>query len=124
MGIGNNEQREVFESAARTASSNSPEILNQDHRGLHLIIDVTAVTATETVTFTIQGKDPASGEWYDILASAALGAVGTTVLRVYPGLTATANETENDFLPGSWRVSTTHSASGSFTYSVGANLEI
>src|SRR5881227_2846761 len=57
---------------------------------LHLIIDITAITATGTITVTIYGVDPVSGKIYVILASAALGAVATTVLKVGPGLTAAA----------------------------------
>ena len=86
------------------------------------MIDVTAISATPSVTFTIQGKDDLSGKYYTILASAAITGTGTTVLRVYPGLTAAANLTANDVLPGTWRLITTHGDADSITYSVGASL--
>lgn len=125
MGYGvGNEQREIFASATRSADVNSVPQLNQNHRGVHVIVDVTAVPGVDTVTFTIQGQDSVSGEWYDILASTAISATGTTVLRVYPGLTEAANEVESDFLPAIWRVSVDHSAATDFDYSVGANLEV
>jgi len=74
------------------------------------------------VTFTIKGKDPLSGKYYTLLASAAIVAASTVVLRVYPGLTAVANLVASDVLPLDWRVEVTHSAGSNFTYSVGAQL--
>lgn len=111
-----------FESAARTATTNSGDLDNGQHRGLHVVIDVTAVSATPSVVFTIQGKDEVSGAYYTLLASAAITGTGTTVLRVYPGLTASANLVANDVLPKTWRVLATHADSDSITYSVGACL--
>lgn len=118
---GGNSEKTVFASEARTASSNSPDITNSRSRGVHVVIDVTAVPSVETVTFTVQGKDPLSGKYYDLLASAALVATGTVVLKVYPGLTAVSNLTASDVVPKTYRVKAVHSASGSFTYSVASN---
>lgn len=112
----------VLASAARTASTDSGDLVNRSARGLHLIIDVTAVPGVDTVTFTIQGKDPLSGKYYTILASAAIVAASTVVLKVYPGMTAAANLVASDVLPSDWRVLVTHSAGTNFTYSVGAQL--
>ncbi len=110
----------LFESAARTATTNSGDVTNQRHRGLHLVINVTASAATPSVVFTIQGKDEVRGAYYTILASAAVVGTGTTVLRVYPGLTAATNLTANDVLPKTWRLLCTHADADSITYSVGA----
>jgi hypothetical protein len=89
---------------------------------LHIIIDVTAASATPSVVFKIQGKDPASGKYYDILVSVAITGVGTTVLKVGPGLTAAANLVANDMIPAVWRVIGTHADTDSITYTVGASL--
>ena len=112
----------VFASLARTATENSADLKNRSCRGLVLTIDMTVEPGVDTVTFTIQGKDPLSGKYYTILASAALTAVATTVLRVYPGLTAAANLVASDVLPSDWRVTATHSGATTTTYSVGAQL--
>ncbi len=112
----------LFPSAARTTSQTGADQTNLTARGLHVIIDATAITATPSVTFTIQGKDPTSGKYYTILASAAITGVSTTVLRVYPGLTAAANTTANDVLPLTWRLITTAGDADSLTYSVGVNM--
>lgn len=90
--------------AAGAGTTNGGDQTNIGGKGLHLTIDITAVGGTPTLTVTIQGKDSASGKYYTILASAALSAVATTVLRVYPGLTASANVTASDVLPRTWRV--------------------
>lgn len=94
--------------AAGVGTVNGADQSNTNARGLHLTIDITAITGTgPTLTVTIQGKDAVSGKYYTILASAALSAVGTTVLRVYPALTAAANTAANDVLPRDWRVTYT-----------------
>lgn len=118
----NNQDLVILASAVRTASANGADRVNQNARGLILVIDMTVAPGVDTVTFTVQGKDPASAKYYTILASAAIVAVSTVVLRVGPGLTAAANLVANDILPRTWRVITTHSAGTNFTYSVGAIL--
>lgn len=112
----------VLESAARTTSPSRVDLSNNHARGVIVVIDVTAVTATPSVTFTIEGKDPTSGQYFDILVSAAVTATGQTVLRVYPGLTAAANTIASDVLPLAWAVSAEHADADSITYSVGASL--
>lgn len=112
----------VLASAARTATTESATQTNQHGQGIHVVIDVTAVTLTPSVVFTIQGFDSASGKWYDILSSAAIVAAGTTVLKVFRGATAAPNLAANDQLPAQWRVRAVHADADSITYSVGASL--
>lgn len=109
----------VFASAAYTTTQNSATFTNDSDRGVVVTIDITAVTSTPSTTFTIQGFDSVSGKFYTILASAAQTGTGTVVLRVYPGLTASANVTASDVLPRYWRVVATHGNANSMTYSVG-----
>ena len=112
----------VYPSAARTADPTVVDLPNSTGRGLHLVIDVTAVTATPSVVFTIKGKDPVSGKVWTVLASAAVTATGTTILKVYPGLTAAANAAANDVLPPTWQVTAVHGDADSITYSVTAQM--
>lgn len=109
----------VLASAARTATVASDWFTNSEYRGIDVVINVTAAAATPSVVFTIQGQDPVSGEAYTILSSAAITGTGTTVLRVYPGLTAAANTVANYALPRVWRVNAVHADADSITYSVG-----
>jgi len=109
----------LLASAARTASTASEWFSNDEFRGVHVTIKVTAVTSSPSVTFKIQGLDRTSGATYDLLTSAAITGTGQTELKVYPGLTAAANTVVSDVLPRDWRVSATHSNTDSITYSVG-----
>ena len=116
-----NRTEAVFASAVRAATGNSLDQRNPMQKGAVITIDMTAVPTVDTVTFTVEGKDPISGKYYTILTSAAIVAVSTVILRVYPALVAIANLTVNDVLPDTWRVVATHSAGTNFTYSVAAS---
>ncbi len=112
----------LLNSAVRAATLTGVDRLNRSARGIVLIVDVTAVPGIDTVTPKIQGKDPASGKYYDILVGAVIVAGSTVVLRIYPGLVAAANLTVSDILPRDWRFVMTHSAGSNFTYTVGGQL--
>lgn len=108
--------------AAGLGTVNGSDLVNFNARGIKLTIDITALAGTgPTLTVTVQGKDAVSGKYYTILASAALAAVATTVLTVYPGVAVTANVSASDILPRDWRVSYTVGGTGpSVTATVGA----
>lgn len=115
----------VYASAARTATPTAVTVPVGRYRSLHLVIDVTAVTATPSVVCTIDAQDPVSGKFYNLLTSAALtesGSPYTRVLKVGPGLPVTANVSANDVLPSTIRVTMTHADTDSITYSVAATL--
>lgn len=97
----------VFSSSTTTSSTaaSSATLANPDGRGVVVAVNV-SVESAGTFTVTIQGI--INGVAYTILTSAALGgATGVTLLRVYPGLTASANVTASDVLPRQWRVTFT-----------------
>lgn len=111
----------ILPSAARTTLQTPPDFVNEAHRGVKVVVDVTVYTAG-SLTVTIQGKDKVSRKYFTLLASAALAATGTVVLTVYPGLTAAGNLTASDVLPETWRVVTAVGDATSITYSIGASL--
>lgn len=111
----------ILAAAARTITTNSDRVRNSDFRGAHVIIDVTAATSTPSVVPTIQGYDAVSGKYYTILVGAAITGTGTTVLRVYPGITAATNLSVSDVLPSEWRVIMTAGNANSLTYSIAAS---
>lgn len=76
---------------------------------------------TPSIVFTVQGKDAVSGKYYDVLVSPAITATGTTVLKIYPGITASSNASANDVLPLTWRVKAVAANAQSATYSIGCN---
>jgi len=110
--------------AQGAATVPSADQLNPAGSGIKLVIDITAISGTTpTLTVTLQGKDTTSGKYYTILASAALNAVGTTVLTVFPSATAAANVAANDMLPRTWRVSAVVGGTGpSVTATIGASV--
>lgn len=120
----NNTQSTPLAAAVRAATTDSATQTNYNARGLHLAFNVTAVTAAQTVTPVLQSQDPVSLTWYDLLVGPAIGAVGLTILKLYPGLAAVPSLAAPDILPRTWRVEVRHSAGGNFTYSAGANLVI
>ena len=94
--------------AAAAASINGLDMENMSGIGAQIVIDVTAITGTTpSVVVTVEGKDPVSGKYYTILASASITTVSTTVLRIFPGATASANLAANDVLPRTFRVTST-----------------
>ena len=116
-----NHEVSVLASAARTASVNSADLTNYNARGVVVVVDVTAVTATPSLVVTLAGKDTLSGQYLPYLDSAAITGTGQTILTVYPGCIAVANRLVNHPLPRVWRVQVVAADTDSITYSVGAN---
>ncbi|RJQ26335.1 MAG: hypothetical protein C4589_09875 [Peptococcaceae bacterium] len=112
----------LLASAARTATINSPDVVNGRRNGIHVVLDVTAIDTAPSITLKIEGKDPASGKYYTILEGAAVTAVSTNVYKVFSAATAAANAVANDIIPKTWRVTVTHANANPITYSVGYSL--
>lgn len=104
-----------------TASQNSADLTNADGRGVKVYVN-TSLIGTGSITVSIQAKDPASGTYTTLLASAAIVTNTLTVLTVYPGLPVTTNVSANDVLPRQWRVSVVANNANPANYSVGASI--
>lgn len=103
----NNGGHPILTLTAQGTAVNSADQKNYGCRGVQVIVDITALAGTTpTLTVTLKGKDRVSGKYYTLLASTALNATGTTVLRVFPGATASANLIANDQVPEDWRIET------------------
>jgi hypothetical protein len=89
--------------SAASSGSNTVDLPNVNCSGLRLVIDITAISGA-TLTVTIKGKDQLSGKYYTILASAGKTGTGTTVLTVYPTITASANVIAQDCLPSTYQI--------------------
>ena len=108
----------LLASAARTAATTtSPDIVNSNYAGIHLIMNTSAYTSGN-FTPTIQGKDPISGTYYSILVGAAVSATGIQIIKVYPGIATAANGAASDFMPRIWRVSVAGASSPVATFSI------
>lgn len=124
QGAGNTDQK-VLTLTAQGVAVQSSDLINAGGAALNLGINVTALTGTTpTLTVTVQGKDFASGTYYNILSSVAISATGFTLLQVGAGLTATANSIANANLPRTWRVSCAIGGTGgpTVTATIGASL--
>lgn len=115
-------QKTLLASAARTATVATADQRNRAHQGVRIHIKATAAAATPSVVFTIQGKDAITGDYYTLLASAAVTGISETFLLVYPTVTASANAVANNVLPASWRVNCVAADADSITYTVTAEL--
>lgn len=106
--------------AAAAGTVHSTDQINNSGKGLNCVVDITIATTTSLV-LTIEGKDIASGKYYTILTSAALSSVATTLLSVFPGLTAATNTVASAILPRIWRVTAVITGgSSALTGTVGA----
>jgi hypothetical protein len=120
--VRNNIQGTLLESEERAASVESDDQINYNGRGVHVILDVTAIDATPSIVLTIQGKD-AAGNYYTILEGAAVIAVSRNVYRAAPWCQNVANVSVADFLPREWRVIVTHGDADKITYGVYFNTD-
>jgi len=112
---------------AGSATFSTGEVTNKfGPRGVFIIRVTGTAGTTPSITFTINGIDPASGASYTVLASAAVTTDGTTILRVGPGFTAAANAAVNDMLPGKFSITGTLSGGGgqTMTVTVGAFISV
>lgn len=96
---------------------------NLHSSSLIVVLDITAVTGTPAIVVTIQGVDKVSGKKWTILASASKAAAATTVLRVSPNITASANLIAQDIIPPDLNIHVVDSGSGdTATYTIAAYL--
>lgn len=114
---------QILPSAARTdAEVVSVDQTNSGWRGAHVIVNVSAYTSG-TYTLYVQGKDPVSGTYYNILGGTALSATGISIYKIYPGISTIVNGSASDILPRIWRVRFVGASSPSMTFSVGAVMQ-
>ena len=108
---------------ALTASTvNTATQANQSWRGGVIWVTCSAFTSGQYVAH-VQGLDPVSGVYYDILVSGAITGTGQTRLEVFPGITAASNAAVADILPSGWRVQLIGTSTPVMTLSVEAVLE-
>lgn len=122
----------LFKGEQRTAIPASADQNNFNYSAVKVFVDVTAVGNggnAPSLIFTIQGKDLASGKYYDIATTGAITAVGFKVIEICPEITAGSvsagtgktRSSVSALLPKTWRVEVSGTA-GTATYSVGAEL--
>jgi hypothetical protein len=122
----------LLTSEARTATaSTAAQTCSSGQRGVLLTLDITAApAAADTLTVSIEARDPATGKFVTLTAFAAtkkgeeLEAGATLAFTIYPAAAETTaladHEVQALALPSHWRAVVTHSGAGSWTYSLGA----
>lgn len=124
MNPASSESRTLLASAARTATVDTADETNQSAQGVMVLINVSAVVGVASITVKLQGKDPVSGAYVDLLTSAAITTAGLRRLSLHPALTEAANTKVADILPRTFRVRVEHANADSITYSVAASLAV
>ena len=113
--------------AAGSGTVTSADLQNVTGAGVSVVIDITAITGTSpTLVVKVQGKDVASGKYFDLITSATLNATGTTRLRIYPGIIQTGTNTfVSDVVPEWYRISyTIGGTSPAVTATIGACTQL
>jgi len=84
-----NIEQTIRASGTASATVTSADITNFNATGAIFFVDITSVpgSGSATVSLTIQAKDPASGNYTNMVAFGALSA-GTTSMFMYPGATS------------------------------------
>lgn len=121
MSIFQHDEGIALASAARTTTQTLPDLKTGGAKYLNVVLDMTTV-GTGSVTLTINGKDPASGKYYLILAGAAVITNSTNRYKVGPNVTAAANSIAQDYLPETIQLVVTANNANSATYSLGYSI--
>lgn len=112
----------VSPSVTKTADANHSDIDNAGYNRVLMLAHVSSVDtsdADETYEFKIQGKDPISGNYYDILSTGTFTSTGIQRLEVGAGLTEAGNSKSSNLIPGIFRVKlVTGGTSPSITYTI------
>jgi hypothetical protein len=112
----------LLASASRTTTQTSADITTYNCNAITVILDMTTV-GTGSVTVTIDGKDPASGKYYNLLTGVAIITNSTNVYFVDPAIVAAANVNAQRRLPRIIRIVVTANNANAATYSVGYTLQ-
>jgi len=115
----NHGRRLLLPSAARTATTASPVLRNRRHRGIQVVLVVTAASGTGGLTIHIQQVDRDSGNAIDLAVDAAvITATGTYGFQMAPG----AGSATPLYLPTDFQVEVAHGDGSSYTYSLSCTL--
>jgi len=89
----------ILASAARTATVTVEFKTPPWAIAVYFVLDVTLDAASASITPNFDAHDRISDKTFTLLDGAAVAAVGTTVYKIGPGLTAAANTVANEYLP-------------------------
>lgn len=112
----------AFGSLSRTnATYNSSNLTFPNAKRAHVVVDVTNVGGGGTLAIIVQGLDPVSGNWYDILTFASITTVSIVAGKIAAGIPVVANLAVDDVLPNTFRINAVVGVNA-VIFSVGINL--
>ena len=116
-----NRSFEILPTGARTADTVAGPFNNFQWRGLLIVVDVTAITATPIVTIEVRVRDE-NGDYNEIIYTAGVTftATGEFSFLLYPGILAAdfdGTEASNTVLPLEYDINFNHTDADSITYS-------
>ena len=117
-----NEEIAIIPSASYAVTKVTTDQINVDGVSALIVVIDSTVVGTATLTLTIDGKDKASGKYYNLLTGAAISTNATTRYKLSPYLASVANVTANDLVPVIFRITVTQGGTGNATYSCGYTL--
>jgi hypothetical protein len=107
-------------------TTSSPALRNRWHRGVQLVLIVTAASGTGGLTVHLQQVDRDSGNTADLMVdTAAITATGTFAFQMALSEGAAGNgirAAASRQLPTDWQVTVAHGDGSSYTYSLSAVL--
>lgn len=90
------QEQTILSSAARTTTGSSADFYTGTPSGLYVFLNITAASGTTpTLDVKLQGKDPVSGQYFDLPAASFTQKTGTGFdwLLIHPEITTvTANK--------------------------------
>jgi len=118
---GNLDTAALITAAGATTTQTSADQTNYNGCGVVVLLNLTVnAGGLGSITLTIDGKDAASGAYYNLLTGAALAAVASTSYIIFPSVAAVANRAVAMGLPRVWRVVVTANNANPTSYTVGA----
>lgn len=109
-------------SAARTATTSSAAQTFYAIKGLQIFLKVTAITATPSITLSVECQNPVDGSYFTLCTFGAVTSVSDNLYQIYPGLASSGNS-YNGLVSRVFRITVTHADADSITYSVGLSIE-
>lgn len=104
-----------------TVDQDSGDLINLTGKGVRVTLTTTSI-GTASLTLHIQAKDPASGNYADLLVGTAVTTNTTKVYVVYPTIAASANAIAQDVVPHTFLIKVVHGNGNAASYSVGCSI--
>lgn len=112
----------LLTSGSRTTTQTSADITTYNAGALKVILDMTTVTASPSVTVSIEEKDAVSGKYVVLLTGAAITTISTNEYTIDPAVPAVANVSAQKRIARVLRIIITANNANAGIYSAGYKL--